>query len=346
MAKNDYLLDSYEDKISNPCQVGGIELSELCDGPGAGTRIAWFNTGSGLRFKVVVDRGMDIADAFMNQFGLAWISHLGVAAAPQPDGWLHGQGGGLLATCYGPDRTARDAAAFSAGFPLPGRFGTLRAVLESIRQPDPQRGEYAMSLCGRMLHTAASGHHFEIRRTVGATLGAPKITIRDCVTNLGNKRAPLMLLYRCNFGYPLVDEGTRIVWRGRWTSRGGRVDDFIFNEPNEPRFRRCLPPIAEHGGDGESVAFIDVDADRRSTCECGLFNDALGLGVRMRFKKGQLPWLTNRQHFGRNEYVVGLDPGTHPWVCDGSGGQEPVALVIEPGETRSYQLDMEIQLND
>ena len=50
MAKSYYLLDSYEDKISNPCQVGGIELSELCGGPGDGVRIAWFNTGSGLRF--------------------------------------------------------------------------------------------------------------------------------------------------------------------------------------------------------------------------------------------------------------------------------------------------------
>lgn len=103
MAKSYYLLDSYEDKISNPCQVGGIELSELCGGPGDGVRIAWFNTGSGLRFKVVIDRGMDIADAFMNQFGLAWISRLGVAApdiyARSGNSWLYGLGGGLLVTC-------------------------------------------------------------------------------------------------------------------------------------------------------------------------------------------------------------------------------------------------------
>ena len=213
-------------------------------------------------------------------------------------------------------------------------------------QPDPLRGEYGMSICGRTLQTTALGHHLEIRRTISATLGASKIMVRDSVTNLGNRRAPHMLLYHCNFGYPLVDDGTRIIWKGRWVSRGGPGDDFIFNEANEQGFRRCLPPIPEHDGDGEAVAFIDVDADRRGTGECGLYNDNLGLGVKMKFKKGQLPWLTNWQHFGKNEYVVGLEPGTHPPVGSDRARQEGTMLYIEPGETRSYQLDMEILLND
>lgn len=219
-------------------------------------------------------------------------------------------------------------------------------VLESVVQPDPLRGEYGMSICGRTLQTTALGHHLEIRRTISATLGASKIMVRDSVTNLGNRRAPHMLLYHCNFGYPLVDDGTRIIWKGRWVSRGGPGDDFIFNEANEQGFRRCLPPIPEHDGDGEAVAFIDVDADRRGTGECGLYNDNLGLGVKMKFKKGQLPWLTNWQHFGKNEYVVGLEPGTHPPVGSDRARQEGTMLYIEPGETRSYQLDMEILLND
>ena len=149
MAKSYYLLDSYEDKISNPCQVGGIELSELCGGPGDGVRIAWFNTGSGLRFKVVIDRGMDIADAFMNQFGLAWISRLGVAApniyARSGNSWLYGLGGGLLVTC-GLDHVGPAADGPRGSFPLHGRIGMLPAVLESVVQPDPLRGEYGMSI--------------------------------------------------------------------------------------------------------------------------------------------------------------------------------------------------------
>ena len=110
-------------------------MSELCGGPGDGVRIAWFNTGSGLRFKVVIDRGMDIADAFMNQFGLAWISRLGVAApsiyARSGDSWLYGLGGGLLVTC-GLDHVGPAADGPRGTFPLHGRIGMLPAVLESV----------------------------------------------------------------------------------------------------------------------------------------------------------------------------------------------------------------------
>ena len=57
----------WDGKISNHAQVGGIETSVLDNGLGRGTRIAWINTGTGLRYKVVIDRAMDIADAFYIQ---------------------------------------------------------------------------------------------------------------------------------------------------------------------------------------------------------------------------------------------------------------------------------------
>src|SRR5689334_20840825 len=95
--------NSWQDKISNHAQLGGIETSVLNNGLGNGTRIAWINTGSGLRYKVVLDRGMDIVDAFFNEHSLAWISHSGVTAAErfsdQGIDWLRTFAGGLLTTC-------------------------------------------------------------------------------------------------------------------------------------------------------------------------------------------------------------------------------------------------------
>ena len=60
-------VEIWSDKVSNVAQVGGIETSVLDNGLGRGVRIAWINTGSGLRCKVVIDRAMDIADTFYNQ---------------------------------------------------------------------------------------------------------------------------------------------------------------------------------------------------------------------------------------------------------------------------------------
>src|SRR5690349_21429160 len=84
-------------------QLGGIETSVLDNGPARGTRVAWINTGTGLRYKVIIDRAMDIGEAFFDAHCLSWISHLGVTP-PQPFSdrgadWLRTFGGGLLTTC-------------------------------------------------------------------------------------------------------------------------------------------------------------------------------------------------------------------------------------------------------
>jgi hypothetical protein len=102
MAKKDSAL-AWRDKVGNSAQIGGIETSVLDNGLGKGTRIAWVNTGGGLRYKVVIDRGLDIVEAFYNQYSLAWLSHAGVTA-PRPDAnrgleWLYSFAGGLLTTC-------------------------------------------------------------------------------------------------------------------------------------------------------------------------------------------------------------------------------------------------------
>ena len=93
----------WKNKISNPAQLGGIETAIIENGPARGTRIAWINTGSGLRYKVVIDRAMDIADAFHNQHSLAWLSATGIRPPElfSDNGieWLRTFGGGLLVTC-------------------------------------------------------------------------------------------------------------------------------------------------------------------------------------------------------------------------------------------------------
>ena len=57
-----------------------------------------------------------------------------------------------------------------------------------------------------------------------------------------------MLLYHFNFGYPLVDEGTKIVWNGAWYPRNGPENAKIFKEGND--FKTCSGPIEDHLGSG------------------------------------------------------------------------------------------------
>ena len=333
--------------ISNHIQLGGIETSVLDNGPGKGARIAWINTGTGLRYKVVIDRTMDIADAFYNQHSLTWISHSGITF-PNSSGntgteWLRTFGGGLLTTCGlshvgGPESDQKEERG------LHGRISNLSSELVSIFQPDIGTGELEMSITGVTRETTVFGPTLELRRTISSVLGQPAIKIRDQIKNCGNEAVPHMLLYHCNFGWPLADEGTDILWEGDWESRGTRLDNKIFRKGND--FKKCLPPQVDHNGSGEACVFVDTTVDASGNCFSGLHNHKLNLAFLIRFKKEQLPCLTNWQHFGNREYVTALEPGTNFPIGQKEAREQGKLIHIEPGECRYYELEMEIMDND
>ncbi len=328
-------------------QLGGIETSVLDNGLGKGTRIAWINTGTGLRYKLVLDRAMDIADAFFNQHSLAWISQSGITP---PDtfsnkgiDWLKTFGGGLMVTC-GLDHVGGPESDEHGERGLHGQVSNIKAEIESIIQPDPEAGKMDMSITGRIKQFRIFGPNLELQRTISGTLGSALIRIQDKVTNRGNTAAPHMLLYHCNFGWPLVDEGTTIVWQGTWQSRDSDKNNMIFREGNN--FHRCPVPLGEHSGFGEEAAFINIEADDSGFCVCGLYNAGIKLAVALRFLKKQLPWLTNWQHWGMGEYVTGLEPGTNPPIGQAKARELQELIQLEPGESRSYELEFEVLHNE
>ncbi len=340
------LQPGWENKISNPAQLGGIETSVLDNGAGRGTRIAWINTGTGLRYKIVLDRAMDIADAFYNQHSLTWLSHAGITI-PQPFSdkgvdWLRTFGGGLLVTC-GLDHMGGPEKDEYGERGLHGLISNTSAEIESIIQPDPVAGKMEMSITGTIKQTKIFGPCFELKRTISGTIGMPAIRIHDEVINRGNTPAPHMILYHFNFGWPLVDEGTDIIWKGKWQSREGGINNQIFSEGNN--FRKCPAPLKEHSGSGEAVAFIDAEADSAGQCSCGLYNSTVGIAMVLRFQKKQLPWLTNWQHWGKGEYVTGLEPGTHTVIGQAKARETNELIFLQPGEKKVYDLELEV-IND
>ncbi|MBS1750870.1 MAG: aldose 1-epimerase family protein [Bacteroidetes bacterium] len=336
-------LPLWKNKISNPVQIGGIETSVLDNGLSKGTRIAWINTGAGLRYKIVIDRAMDIADAFYNQYNLAWLSHIGITSSQpfsnQGVDWLKTFGGGLLTTC-GLSHTGGPEIDEYGQRGLHGEISNLPAEIESVIQPDPASGKLEMSITGIVKQSMALGPNLELRRTISGKLGSPAIQINDVVINRGNQPAPLMLLYHCNFGWPLADEGTDILWNGEWQSREGEPHNKIFNKNNN--FRKCTATRDDHAGRGEEAAYIDISENSDGECYCGLYNSQLGIAVSIKFYKKELPWLVNWQHWGRGEYVTGLEPATLPPIGQAKARAENKLIFIKPGESKTYRLEMKV----
>lgn len=330
-------------KIVNPAQLGGIETAVLDNGPGRGVRVAWVNTGTPLRYKVVLDRALDIAGAFYGAHSLAWLSHGGITApkdnADRGLEWLRSFGGGLVTTCglthVGPPESDEHG---KRG--IHGRISNLPAMLESVVQPDPAAGQYEMSITGVVQQTCLFGPNLELRRTISSRLGEAGIRIRDTILNRGNTPVPHMLLYHCNLGWPLVDKGAEFFWKGRCRSRGRPMDDELFASGHD--YHRCPGVLESHRGVREACGFIDVTPDKEGMCTAGVRNRKLGLALSLRFRKRQLPWLTNWQHWGAGEFVTGLEPGTHPPIGQAAARSQRSLLHIGPGKARKYELTIDV----
>jgi len=335
--KSRFAYDLRSARFVNPAQVGGIETSVLDDGPARGVRIAWVNTGSPLRYKVLIDRGLDIADAFYSSVSLAFLSLTGPTAPTRALDhgldWLKGFYGGLVCSC-GPQHVGAPQAGQGAEYGLHGTHSNTPAQVEVVCQPDPAAGIDNMSITGVVRTARMFGPNVELRRTIRSVLGRPAIHIHDVFLNRGNESVRHCWLLHFNFGWPLLDSGARLVYRGKLTARAG--SEKWFADPE--RYKLVRAPVKAHRGSGEAVAFIDPPADSAGNCHVGVVNERLGLGVEVSYPRGQFPRLVNWQHFGPGgEYVTGLEP-----VSGGMEGCGVPAGELDPGQMKTYNCSVKV----
>ncbi len=334
-------------------QVGGIQTA-LIDHPtpggraGEGGRLALVNTGSPLRFTVALDRGGDIVEAFYAAHSLAYLTANGYkpASPAYHSGmdWLMGWPGGLVTTC-GPQYigAAREEDGWKLG--LHGHHSNTPAAVEAILNPDPAGGIADMRIVLQITDSRMFGPVVSVRRVIACRLGVPEIRIEDEVTNRGNQPAAHNWLYHINLGYPLLDQGARLVFRGRlWETwgRGNHIDDHP--TPRKLDLAKNVPgPIPEHTGPGECGMLLDPAAERDGLCHVGMVNRRLGLGLEIIFHPRQLPRLANWQHFGpRGSYVSGIEPFSGSLFGKARDKHRLTGQMIEPGETRRYQVTLRV----
>jgi len=335
--------NGWKNKVINNAQLGGIETSVLDNGMGRGCRVAWVNAGA-LRYKVAIDRSMDIIEAFYKEHSLAFLTH-GATMNRRYDAniglnWLESFNCGLLTTC-GLQHYGGPESDESGTRGMHGRISNMDCQLQGVNNPDLAGNNMEISISGIMKETRMFGPNLELRRTISSTLGEAVIRIRDEVVNVGNSLAPHMLLYHFNFGYPIIDEGTEIVYKGSCKSRGTKPgDDVIFNSKND--YKKCQAPRMDHRGNGNALGLIDPKADAGGMCSVGLRNSKIGLGVFLKFKKKQLPFVWNMQHFGPSEYVVGFEPATNGLFGQSNARKSGELIMLKPGEKRLYEIEVSV----
>jgi hypothetical protein len=317
-------------------QLARIRTSVLDDGRGRGIRIADVDNGSGLRFTVLLDRGMDIGDASFNGVPFVYQTPVGLVHPShfEPDGfrWLRSFGAGLLTGCGLRNVGSPEA---EKGMRVDGPLG-LHGRLSNTPAEDIavskvwMDGKYCLSVSGVIREVSFFGENMKLRRTISTAMGDNSITICDQVTNCGVRPSPLMLLYHINAGFPLLNESS--VVQGKVKSTVPRTESAA---ADIGKWNVCQPPT---DGYVEQCFYHDVEPDSDGMARMTLSNPQSGMAMEVAYRKAELPYFTQWKMMGRQEYAVGLEPANcHP---DGqTPAQQNGALkTIEAGNTVEFKV--------
>jgi Domain of unknown function (DUF4432) len=271
--------------IGNPAQMGGNRHYVLSDGWGRNLRGIDVNTGSGLQYTIMPDRGMDISLATYMGHNLVFLTCNGETHPaffePANLGWLHTFTGGLLTTC-GLTYLGAPVTDGNEQLGLHGRYSTIPA--RQVADLSEWVGdEYHIKLRGIIEEGHIFGNKLRLEREITSVQGLNILQINDTVTNFGYKSSPYTILYHMNLGYPLLSEDAELII------------DPVSTVPSSPsavegikEFKRFTKPQA---GYQEQVFYHTMKANRKGETMASLQNKKLGIALTIKFNPAQLPYL-------------------------------------------------------
>jgi hypothetical protein len=334
-------------KVSHPAQVASIERYQLDDGPGRGVRALCVNTGGGLRYRVLVDRGLDIDQAFFNQHSLTSLGFQGVTrptrALDRGLDWIKGFPVGLLTSC-GPFNVGAPAVDQGEELGLHSVHSNTAASLEMVVSPDLREPDHdELEIHGTVRYGQLYGPQVVLKRSITSRVGGNEIEVFDQLTNYGNTTIPHAWLLHVNLGYPLCDEGAEFSWDAKKVEPRDDPQSKAFFARPEKAYKTIPAPLPDHAGTGAAVCYVQPRAGEDGRTTCGVINRRLGLKFSLSYYTKEFPRLGCWQHWGEGDYVCALEPmnGT----VDGRDQDRARGLMdqLKPGESRQYVYTLAVE---
>ena len=314
------------DRVGNIGALAGVTRMVREDGRANGLRLYEVVSGS-LRFSVHIDKCMDLGSLYYRGMPMHFLARPG----QMQDHWYSDGDnaprsicGGMLFTCGLSNVGPRQDLPGGRTLPQHGYLRNSPAVTDGARcywEGD----DYVIELYGEMREAELFGENLVLRRTISTRLGEDVIHLHDEIENEGPESAPLMIMYHCNAGYPLLDADSRLCI--------------------EPLETRCRDQIAEDGrraedlrafgapvtGYPEQVFYHRLPAED-GVCRAVLQNPRLGLELSIGFSVAELPYLIHWKCRAAGDYVTGIEPSN----CHPEGQQRErengTLRILAPGE--------------
>jgi hypothetical protein len=214
---------------------------------------------------------------------------------------------------------------------LHGRLSYLPAK-QVVAESDWEGEEYVVRVRGRIREAVVFGTNLELTREITTALGERNLRIVDRIENLSVDRSPLMFVYHTNPGFPILDEGTRLVIDSETTT------EWLADREVGPEayIVASAPQPTAH----DEVFVHRVRPDGEGHANVALLNDRLGLGLYWRYPVREMPILNQWQHFHRGTYVTGIEPGNASMLGRAWNRRHGTLQYIEPGEVREFHLEI------
>lgn len=331
-------------RVGHISQIGGVQLLASEDGVSRGVRYLEFRTGTGLHFKVAVERGMDVGCCEYRGQSLAWIPPTMLPAPwyfeqQEGFGWLRTALGGFNNSC-GMIHIGNPETADVSHYNFPARAKETYGVHDRMALIPGQLTRYGerwdgdeciLEAEGKVVQAQTYGENLVMTRRYTARLGEARFFMRDEIENAGFLPTEHMLLYHINIGFPVVDDGSEFVAPVR--KPPSIPDGLPVSDPNE--YARFIAPQKDWLLQGFE---LDMAAEDDGSVPLAIVNRA-NFGVYVVYNQRQMPQYLEWRMMGEGQYAVGIEPCTNTFGRDIARDLGQL-IVLQPGDRRVYDLEV------
>lgn len=282
-------------------QMAYVRRCVIQEGSAEGLHMVLVKNGR-MQYQIMLDKCLDIASLEYRGTNLNFTAKPGLMGKNHfdTDGEeaIRSIMGGMFFTC-GFENICAPWKRGKRDLPMHGRMRTTPAehICTDAYWKD---GAYKLVVSGQMRSAELFGENLVLRRRIESTLGCSQIDIRDEIINQSGREEPLMVMYHCNMGFPLVSEACEIILpshrvmpREDWSAE--HMENWRHMETPKENEREYvfLHELAE---DGENRTFGAV------------INRKLGIGVQISFNQKNLPYFMQWKSIACGDYVIGMEP--------------------------------------
>lgn len=328
----------YKKALPSMDSIASVKQYVLSDGPARGMRAIDVSVGNGFEVTILPDRGMDIGSAKYCGIPIAFMAKTGLHNQSNcvpgiNKEFLHYFHGGLITTCglcnVGPENEIDGVT-----LPMHGSHTYTAAENVTIKKHFVE-DSYFIEVSGELRFASLFGENIKLVRTLKFEMGSAKIHLHDSITNEGTGEYGYMLLYHCNFGFPLVSEDSYFV---------SNHTGFQKWDNNEMVVKDKNHFIAPKDSFAENVYALEHPKSKE--VRAAVVNPKIRLGGFVSCNAEELPCFAQWVQLSGQDYVLGIEPGKSLPEGRASAEKSNTLNIIEPGKTHDINLSIGVLVDE